>query len=471
MKTLLFLLISAVSCFAQGLLDDVAAMHRDVESELGRTIYISPTGNLSTALTQLVAGERLVLTEGHYENVAFYVVANGTPIRPITITAQGNVVVDCIDGVVIRGSDVVIEGIEFYTDSWTGDRFLTAQRFDFAIDGARCTIRNNIIHDFGNVGLWSDAPDSHFDGNLVYNIGRGNSSQGHTLYTQNADGTMFIRNNIFLVNYNSTFCLHQFGSGGARGLRGYRYDRNIFCNGRNLMGSPATKISDITFNNNVLIRGNIELGSLGASDPPHEFSLDGNKMWDAVFNIKKAGVLNLTHTLVTFPASTANGNIVNIAAGTIDYNRYRFHGPDPNQPYNRYNVNYVYGYGPNALGMIVNGTPFEDHSTEELYFGGTPPNEVDVNVYETTRANVAIANYNSSATVSVTLTGLENGEYRALNAQNTAEGFDFTYSGAAVTFPMTGWTNSVPIGTAGGVMVQYPILFPKFGIFKIIKKP
>lgn len=469
MKKLLTILalIVFINGHSQGVISDLSDMFNDISVKLRSTVYVSPTSNLSNALTQLVPGQRLVLSEGHYTNVNFTISVSGTPIRPIQIVAQGKVIIDVIGRALIRGSDITIEGIEFYTDSWTGDRFLSNQQLDFSIEGARSVVKNCIIHDMSNVGLWSNAPDSHFEGNLVVNIGYGNGSQGHSLYTQNAEGTMIIRNNIFLVNYNSAFALHQYGSGGARGLRGYRYDRNIFYDGRVLMGSPATKISEISFNGNVLIQAMLELGSLGATDPPHEFSLDGNRMWDSRFNIKKAGVLNMTHTMATFPSGQDHGGITNIASGTIDYNRYRFYG---NDPYGLYNYNFVYGYGPNALWLIQNGTPFEQHSTQETYFGGVPPNEIDVNVYETTRANVAIANYLGLPSVSVSLTGLDNGDYRALNAQNPKEYFDFTYTGAPVDFTMTGWTNSPPIGTSGGAMVQYDVIFPKFGIFYVTKK-
>lgn len=473
-KILAAILFLSYSSFGQGIVTDLSEKLDHVKVDIKRSVYIDPSFNLATVLTQLIPGERLVMTAGHYSVSSFTILVSGTAIRPIEIVAQGKVDVNCQARFLVRGSDVHIEGIEFYTSSWIGDRFMSGQNLDFSIEGPRTVIKNCVIHDFGNVGLWSNAPDSHFEGNLVYSIGYGNSSQGHSLYTQNAEGTMVIRNNIFLLNYNSSFVLHQYGSGGARGLRGFRYDHNIFYGSRCLMGSPATKISDVTFNNNVIIKGALELGSLGATDPPHEFSLDGNRLWDANFNIKRAGVLNMTNTKATFPEGKPNGNIVNITSGNIDYNRYRFYGPTANVPYNRYNVNFVYGYGPSALQYVSQQTGFEKHSTEEVYMPGLPPDEVDVNVYEPTRANVAIANYSQSMTVNVTLIGLEPGVYDAANAQNPAESFYFTYSGQAVSFLMTGWTRTVPLATAGGAMIPDGpawAMFPKFGIFHITKKP
>lgn len=472
MRLITFFLLISNLAFCQNFKDDKllvdlsSVVHR-LQKETGNIIYTSPD-SLSFALTKLKPGQHLILKEGHYSNVNFAITVSGTPIAPIVISAYGKVDIDCLNGVLIKGSDITLEGLKLYTDSWTGDRFTTAQRFDVSIEGARTTIRNCIIHDFGNNGLWSNAPGSHIEGCLFYNTGRGGTSQGHSLYTQNAEGTMVIKNNIFLAgNYNSTFNLHLYGSGGARGLRGYVFNHNIFFGGRNLMGSAGTKLSAIDFINNVIISGNLEIGS-GATDPPHEINADGNRMWDANFNIKKVGVLNLTHTLATFPSGTANGNIVNILAGNIDYNRYRFYGRDP---YNRYNENNVIGQGGIALQMIKDKTPFEAHSTEELYFGIAPPNEIDVNLYQTDRANVAIANYSLLNNVNVSFPGMDMGSYRAYNAQNPKEWFDFDFVGAAISFPMTGWTVSPPIGTAGGAMVQTSTMFPKFGIFYITKKP
>lgn len=474
MRVLLILLLSFNFGFCQNfkdekLLVDLSSVVNRLQKETRNIVYTS-SDSLSFALTNLKPGQHLILKEGHYSNVNFTVNVSGTPIAPIIISAYGKVDIDCLNGVLIKGSDITLEGLELYTDSWTGDRFLTAERFDFSIEGARTTLKNCIIHDFGNNGLWSNAPDSRIEGCLFYNTGRGNKSQGHSLYTQNAEGTIVIKNNIFLAgNFNSQYCLHLYGSGGARGLKGYLLAHNIFFGVGNMIGSPATKVYEINFNNNLMVKSSLSLGAGGwATEPLHEMNADGNRMWDSNFSVKKAGVLNLTNTRATFPSGMANGNITQVVAGNIDYNRYRFYGKDP---YNRYNVNYVIGYGPNALDIIKNKTPFEAHSTEELYFGSTPPDEIDVNLYQTDRANVAIANYSMSNNVNVSFPGMDMGSYRAYNAQNPKEWFDFDFVGAAVSFPMTGWTINPPIGTLGGVMTQAPTMFPKFGIFYITKKP
>lgn len=445
-----------------------------VDAELNKnTIYVSTGTELSLALTKLVPGQRLVLKEGHYTDVNFLESINGTPDKRITITAQGKVVVDCLNYMAINGSDVTVDGIEFYTDSWIGDRFKSVKTYDFIIQGQRTIMKNCVIHDFGNVGLWSNAVGSTLEGCLIYNIGYGSNSQGHTLYTQNADGFMVVRNNIFLAgNYTSAFCLHLYGSGGAAGLRGYKFDHNTFFGGRNLIGSGGQKVYDIYFNNNVLIKGNIELGAGGwATEPLHEFNLEGNRLWDAGYNIKKAGILNLTHTKATF--GSMQGNVTNVVAGNIDYNTYIFYfdGSNRNVSFNRVNYNYVYGCCIDALQPVRDKLGWEVHSTEKIYPTGPPPDEIDVNVYEITRANVAIANYSLTPSVNVSLSGLDPGIYRAYNAQNPKEWFDFNFTGSVVNFPMTGWTISPPIGTEGGLMTQTSTMFPKFGIFYITKKP
>lgn len=485
LKALLLILLTFNFGFCQNfkdekLLVDLSSVVSRLQQEM-KIIYASPNGSgdgsinnpysLAVGLTNVKPGQRLVLLTGHYSITNFSALVSGTPIAPIIITGYGKVDIDCQNYFSIKGSDITIDGLEFYTISWTGDRFTTAQRFDFSIEGARTTLKNCIVHDFGNNGLWSNAPDSHIEGCLFYNTGRGGTSQGHSLYTQNAEGTMTIKNNIFLAgNYNSSFCLHLYGSGGARGLRGYRIERNVFFGGRNLIGSGGQKVFEIYFNNNVLIKGNIELGAGGwAAEPLHEFNLDGNRLWDAGYNIKKAGILNLTHTRAT--VGSMQGNVTNVVAGNIDYNHYVYYGTDRGINYNRVNYNYVYGCCADALQPVRDKLGWEIHSTEELRFGGVPPDEIDVNLYQTDRANVAIANYSLANNVNVSFPGMDIGTYRAYNAQNPKEWFDFEFVGAAVSFPMTGWTVSPPIGTAGGSMVQTSTMFPKFGIFYITKKP
>lgn len=451
------------------------------------TIYASPTGNgigttsdpysIATALGKLAPGVTLILKAGTYNNCDLVVNISGTQDYPIVIKPETGalVKVDVLNNLAINGADVQLDGtggwLEFYSDSWTGDRFVGPNISSVFIDGARNVIKNCIFHDFGNVGFWGPSINSTFWGNLIYSIGYGNSSQGHCLYTQNNSGTKTISHNILYGgNYISSFALHHYGTGAA-GLKGYNYQKNIVGAGTALIGAAGTKIADTTFSNNVILAGGFNLGLLGVPyDPPHELTGDGNKLYDTGINVKTAGVLDWTNNRLV-NSIRVDPTYVGVASGNVNYNTYTF----ANQGiiYNPDNFNWNFNFG--SLATVKTHIPFEQNSSTNIY-SGLPLDDYVVDVYESDRATVAIANFSLSSTVNVSLTGLTNGvTYTAYNSLNTAEGFDFMYNGTNVTFPMTGWTAAQPIATLGGAMTTYypgfPInLFPKFGIFYIVKK-
>lgn len=435
------------------------------------TIYASPTGSgdgteqnpysLATAISKLGPGKTLALLSGTYQNQTFVLNTSGTEVYPIIIKPIGWVKIDAGD-VKINGSYIHTdssEGIlEIYTDSWTGDRFVTQERFDFSVDGAYVNIDSWFIHDFGNVGFSSSAIDSKFKGCLIYNIGRGNGSLGHSMYTQNITGLKHFDSCIFMVNYDSAFALHEYGSQSSN-LKGFRYNKCVFVNGRNLVGG-SIKAEDTEFEDCTIIRGNVEFGLW----QPADVVFENGRLFDSPLNIKKCDYLVFKNNYITLK-STSQGNMVNVLDGDIDDNHYVFYGE---LPYTRFNVNYVYG----TLQDVKNATPFETNSQETvLGTGQEPQDDIIVDVFGIDRAIVTIVNYSEASIVDVELSGLESGFYYAYNAQNPDESFDFNHDGSAVSFAMTGWTKSVPIGTAGGQMNQNAkaLTFPIFGVFYITK--
>lgn len=442
------------------------------------TIYASPSGtgdgtqqnpySLQTALTKLGPGKTLALLSGTYSNQSMVINISGTETYPIIIKPIGWVKIDSLDDFNINGSYIKTDSsegvIEVYTDSWTGDRFVTSQTFDFSIGGSYVDLDSWIIHDFGNVGVWSNAVNSNLKGCLIYNIGRGNGSQGHSMYTQNVTGIHRFDSCVFIVNFDSAFCLHQYGSGSSD-LSGYRYNKCIMVNGRNLMGG-GVKVEDSIFENGIVINGNCEL-STGFKSANVEWK--NNKLFDSNLNIKKSDYLIFKNNYIAIE-TVGNGNMVNVADGDIVNNDYVFYNwLYPEYP-NRFNVNYVYG----NLQTIKDQTGFEEGSTETVLStasGLKPDDDLIVDVFDPEKAIVTVANYSEQSAVNVLLTGLDYGTYYAYNAQNPDERFQFTWSGSAVSFAMTGWTKSVPIATAGGQMNQNAkkLLFPRFGVFYISK--
>lgn len=449
-----------------------------------QSIWISTNGSgdgtennpysFEDGINNLGAGTTVYLKGGTYSNKTISIDASGTPSHPIIIKPAPNehVIIDSVGDFVINGSDVQIDGsggiLEIMTDSWTGDRFLTSENFDMAISGPRNKVINCIIHDFGNIGFWSPSVNSVFAGNVVYNIGRGNGSQGHPLYTQNNSGTKTITNNIFAQTFESAFSIHQYGSGVST-LKGYNYSKNIAVGGRWLCGSAASKIEDLVIDNNVCYPFRIEIGLLGATDPLHsDFQIINNRLRN--ITIKRGADFIITGNTV-IGTSTGIYTINNTeGTNTIEDNDYIYYGASiPTNKWQKNAVNY------STLSAWQSGTGHDDDGTYTAYPSSVPPDFIKVypNEFKTDRANIWIENYSGAASVQVDLssvTGLVNGQtYRFYNGMNFAEYHEFTYNGTVVTLPMTSWTMSVPIGTSGGAMTPPTTIYPTFGVFYLMK--
>lgn len=442
-----------------------------------KTIYVSTDGDgdgsegdpygWDTMLLNLGAGTTVILKDGDYQNVNCVFNSRGVSGNPITFRPEnkGAVKIGAAGNFTVNGDFYTFKNLEIYSYYYSVseiDRFTqTTQPSDIGIHGRDCKIQSCVLHNFGNFGNWTPAINALIDSCLILDMGRGNGSLGHSQYIQNLTGVKNIRRSVFMVNYESSFCLHMYGSGGSN-LVGCHYNDNVFVGGRNLMGSAGTKVEGAEFKTNWVINGNIELGLLGPTDKAHEFDIQDNVLLDSSMNGKRAGFITYTGNQVTPAENSGYGNLVNVDAGDIQNNTYRFYG---SIPVNRFNINYVVG----NLAAIVAGTDFEDNSTETLYPSSVPPDSSRVILLEDDGCIVVIANYSEAESVDVDLTGLLDGDYRAFNAQNYTEYFDFTMSGSSVSFAMTGWTKSVPYATDGGAMNQSakPLIFPKFGVFYV----
>lgn len=445
---------------------------------VAKTIYVSVTGDgdgsegnpygWNDMILNLGASTTVVLDDGDYQNVSCIFNSQGVSGNPILLRAKnkGKVKIGASGNFSVNGAFHTFKDLEIYSYYYKNsvtDRFIqTTYPADIGITGRDCHFKSCVLHNFGNFGNWSTAINATIDSCLILDMGRGNGSLGHSQYIQNLTGIKNIRRSIFITNYESSFILHMYGSGSSNLVRCH-FDSNVFVNGRNLMGSAGTKVEDADFKNNIVIKGNLELGLLGDTDKAHEFDIQDNVLLDSNMNGKRAGFITYKGNQVTPAENSGYGNLVNVDAGDIQNNTYRFYGSSI--PVNRFNINYVFG----NLAAIVAGTDFEDNSTETLYPSSVPPDSSRVILLEDDGCIVVIANYSEAESVDVDLTGLPEGDYRAFNAQNYAEYFDFTMSGSNVSFAMTGWTKSVPYATAGGAMNQSakPLIFPKFGVFYV----
>lgn len=451
-------------------------VEREIFVSAGATSGDGTEGNPYTwaqALGDATPGTTVTLQAGTYSDITGTINAFGTVEYPVTIKPEvgAHVILDFSNDFYINGSDVIFDGtdgkFELMTDAWTGDRFLGSQNFDAGVFGSRSKLINCILHDFGNVGYWSTSTGAEMYGCLIYNIGRGNGSQGHPLYTQNNIGTKEIRNNIFIQTFNSAFTMHLYGSGSST-LKGYIFDKNITLDGRFLCGSAGSPVEDVEITNCIHAgTGQMEIGQIGLADPLHNgIKINDNKFWGTTFQVKRGTDFEILDN--EFDGSALTTVVINntVLPMNIDGNVYQYGASEPSNKWQFEAVNYT------TFAAWKAGTGFDLTGS---YTSGTIPDSYVVipNTVDTRRASIAIKNLSEASTVSVdlsTVTGLVIGQrYTLLNAQNPEEYLDFNYTGAAVEIPMTGWTVSQPIGTNAGTMPPKASTFPAHGYFYLMK--
>lgn len=435
-------------------------------------------------LSNAQAGKTFLLKAGTYNNLNGIISFSGTQAYPVFIKCvpDAHVILDFAGDFFISGGDVVFDGsdgkMEVMTDSWTGDRFLTSQNFDIGMYGGRTKFINCIIHDFGNLGCWSAAVGAELYGNLIYNMGRGNGSLGHPIYTQNNTGRKLIRNNVFSQTFSSQFVIHMYGSG-ASVLKGYTFDKNVVVGGKWLSGSASARVEDLIISNNYLVNAELaamQIGLLGTAEEAlhNDFHIIDNTFLTASITVKQGENFEIKRNRFFISDYIVIGIVQTHDGIEIDSNEYNYYGFVPSSKY-QYPAANIY----TSLSAWRAGTGFDLNGTENIYSGGVPPDFVKVipNEVRTDRASIVIANWSEAADVSVNLsevTGLVNGTtYQLLNAQNPEENFEFVHNGSPVSVPMEAgdWSVSIPIGTEGGAMPTREQIFPTYGVFYLMKKP
>lgn len=139
------------------------------------------------------------------------------------VTLDLNVPGDPDKGFVIEGSWTEFHGLEI-THSGT-DR--EEKPGGVEIFGANTRLVNSVIHDtLQGIGFWSTAVDATVYGNVIYNNGvegpmRGH---GHAIYTQNAQGTKHIANNIIFFGFG--YGIHVYTETGS--IQGFDISRNVW---------------------------------------------------------------------------------------------------------------------------------------------------------------------------------------------------------------------------------------------------
>lgn len=448
----------------------------DLDTALG-----SPSGSQPPSVKP---GDTIWLRGGVYIPVTangFLSHVTGTPTSPIivrnykgeraTLQAGTNAFV-----LAIYGSDAWYWGLEATTAgvSRTAGQpgsFNNPLAFGFAVYGPDIKIINCVVHDTAQgFSAYNSAPNSEFYGNLSYYNGwmAPDRNHGHGMYLQNIIGTKLVEDNF--VGDNADEGIQAYGSGGAT-ITGVTLQGNTLYNSSswptphyqyNLVmgGGQADSGNTITENmsfftpaqdygfvnigqyapannliatNNVFVGGYVAVAVEGVAGP---FVFTGNKIY----------------TRPTAAHEITLGQYANqtpLAGYTWDNNQYFglnvfFRGA--------YDGSSETGGSNLPFAQWQANTNFDAHST----FSSNAPSGtwiyVRPNKYEPKRANITIYNWDLASSVSVNLSSvLSIGDFYIIRDAQNFYGpavVSGTYSGAAVSIPMTGLKKAQPEGVA-----------------------
>jgi parallel beta-helix repeat protein len=433
--------------------------HTEVSAQTGTQWYVASNGSASgsgaigspitldkalSSSSPAKAGDTIWLRGGTYSS-AYTSYLTGTASAPIIVRAYPGerVVLDANNaaakssGVVltVQGGNTYFWGFEITSsdparpDSGgpnqpNGVYLATSQNVKFI---------NLVIHDLPGqgMGLWAENTDAEVYGCVIYY--NGTNHWDHGIYLQNKTGTKTISDNI--IFNQASHGIHAYGS-------------------------------DIAFLDNITLTGNTVFES-------------GGLLGGAERNILLGGLSIAHNPIVTnnytyFRGSEGNSN-VGYSAGTVNAQikgNYFIAG----NAAERFNIDSAAVVTGNTFIGSTDPDTLPSKYPSNTYLASRPTTGTTVfvraNKYETGRANVTVYNWAKASTVSVDLSssGLASGDtFEIRDVQNyfgnpVASG---TYTGAAVSVPMTG----LPVAAPKGSGLVYPThTAPQFNAFVVLKK-
>jgi hypothetical protein len=330
------------------------------------------------------------------------------------------------------------------------------------IYGPNTKFINLIVHDTGvGMGFWTPAINSEIYGCVVYRNGWQGTSpdrgHGHGIYSQNAEGTKRIVDNIIFDQYG--YGIHNYAQAGD--LKGFHIEGNV------IFGNGSSAQPDDTNNPNILVGGYhpAERVALIGNCTYHPSNKIATNVWlnhsaqnnkDIVLQDNyfaggtplimtqwlRAVVIN--NTLIGPGGLT----VVNLPHGILpsayrwDNNRYYTNNSTAASPFvfeiQGKSTSYTFPEWQRATGFDQNGQVFRSDKSK--------PSGLKVfvrpNLYETGRANIAIYNWDNNSTIDLNLNGVLfiGARYEVRNVydyfgQPAASG---VYDGKPIRVPMTG---------------------------------
>lgn len=343
---------------------------------------------------------------------------------------------------------------------------------------------NMVLHDCSQgIGLWTPAENAEAYGNLIYYNGwqgpAPDRGHGHGIYTQNANGTKVISDNIIFDQFG--LGIQAYGSSSSS-VKGYNVRGNIIFN-NGVISRDATNVDNILF-------------AIGA--PMERICIENNYTYHTPDQNKGYSRIGWSFSTAANKDAVVRGNywIGGQSAielwnwrqatftGNITYSKSAINAilaPLPGQSGENYDWDHNEYYGNGVFRVDADQNRRWDDwrklsgfDSNSRLIAGAPTgiwSFVRPNKYETGRANIVIYNWDRADTVPVNVSEvLSKGDrYEILDAENyfgapVASG---TYDGKPVAIKMTGLKAAAPVGNVPAPPVH---TLPEFGAYILRKK-
>jgi parallel beta-helix repeat protein len=431
----------------------------------------SLTYALSGAGGRIQPGDTVWLRNGTYAG-SFRTSISGTQSQPIVFRQYPGERATIDGGLRAEGADLVFWGFEIMQSNPTGNGELPG----LLIYTLRGKFINLVVHDAAQQGItfWDGADDAEVYGSIVYNNGL-EENKDHGIYVHNSTGTKLIQDNVFFNNL-------------AYGIHAYAgpdddYQRNIHVIGNASFNNGAIS-SQWTGRANLLIGAEVWGSGMKALDNMLYFS--GSEGWNLMAGYTApSGTIEVRGNMAwgggtglvvsDWESATVQNNTVGGAAQVVELT-----DPVPlDQEWsgNRYYQSataesWVLGGDALTLSAWRTATGLASSDVAQSGTPTAPQIFVRPNRYEAGRAHVVVYNWTRQSQVSVGLSNvLTAGQrYEVRNVQNpygppVAQG---TYTGAAVSLPMSGVAPPAPIGRSTR---PPPRTGPLFDVFLVTVTP
>ena len=432
--------------------------------------------SLAAAMSQPSAvqpGDTIWMHGGTYKG-AFTSRLTGSPTKPVVLRQYPGERATIDGNLVVLGANTVYWGFEVTSTAAHAVDLMAVN-----VQGPGTKFVNMVVHDAGGngFGVWSPAVNAEVYGSLVYNNGRQRLDGvfAHGIYAQNSAGTQRFAHNVVFNQFG--YGVHMYGSSSAS-LKGFLIEGNaIFESGRsasdrgapNILVGGGSAAERVTVRDNALFSSttdgtNVSLGWASGTST--------NRYLTATNNYIVGGKPALR--VVRWAEGTVTGNtlyqagpweMVNIQGSTSGLS---------------WSGNTHYKSANDGTGWIIGGNAytFAGFLTASRFGdsnGGTAPTGTRVivhpNQYEAGRANVIVYNWARAGSVTAGMGGVLNAgdAYEVRNVHNfygtpVATG---TYSGGAITIPMTAVPSPVPVG---GFVSSAPPSTTQFQTFVVMRR-